>query len=119
MGYSRAASPSVLSELFTERPGTAGNPPFLARLSPIVAMPDEDWNRLLTVIQKQEKSKKWTLKEPDKRALTSLYQYENIDNTNRAVFSDIIVKPFGKQGGLMAVLAFNKPTHRLLLSEKS
>jgi len=45
--------------------------------------------------------------------------YENIDDPNRAVFSDIIVRPFGKQGGLMTILAFNKSTHRLLLSEKS
>jgi len=44
---------------------------------------------------------------------------KNIDDTNRAVFSDIIVKPFRKQGGLVAILAFNKSTHRLLLIEKS
>jgi hypothetical protein len=34
---------------------------------------------------------------------------ENIENPNRTVFSDIIIKAFGKQGGLMAVLASINP----------
>ena len=38
---------------------------------------------------------------------------------HRAVFSDIVIKAFGKQGGLMAIIALNKSTHRLLLGGKS
>lgn len=33
---------------------------------------------------------------------------ENIDHPNRAVFHNIVIKALGKQGGLVAILAFNE-----------
>ena len=44
---------------------------------------------------------------------------ENIDYANRAVFGDMVIKTFGKQGGLTAILALGESAHRLLPSWKA
>jgi hypothetical protein len=44
---------------------------------------------------------------------------EHIDDPNGTVLTDVIVKPFGKQYRLMAVLALNKTAHQLPLQPES
>ena len=44
---------------------------------------------------------------------------EHIDNTYRAVFSNVIVEAFGEKRRLVPILAFNKSTYQQNPSRKS
>jgi hypothetical protein len=44
---------------------------------------------------------------------------EHIDDSDRAVFTDVVIDPFGEQRGLLAVLSLDKSAHRYTLPLES